>query len=435
MRRPLTAGLQAKAHVLSRLVNFPAQITSRFARAAVKTSRRSVFAAAVSALSIALVACGYTYRPIVDIVPKPGGDPQASHIALAINSGGTTTQINVSGDTNIAEFAVGNGPVHAMFLFGQNSAFVADRDGDDVAFYSPTQASTQVNHINLPPGSRPIFVASAETSALGNCKSSSPSNVACVYVACSGINSVAVVSAGVGVLQGNPIPVGNNPVALVELPNLTKVYAVNQNDASVSAITTATMQNTATINVGASPVWAVTNSDGSRLYVVNRGSGTITIIDTSTDAVLDELVVGASPVQASYDPKLQRLWVANSGSNTVSVFDVDADADRLLATIPVGTTPVSIVALADGTRVYTANSGSNDVSVIDAVGMKLSKTIALGNGSSAADPVSLAASPDSSKLFVANHGLNSVASISTSNDQVVTAIPTPSSPLFVTVSP
>jgi YVTN family beta-propeller protein len=127
--------------------------------------------------------------------------------------------------------------------------------------------------------------------------------------------------------------------------------------------------------------------------------------------------------------------VVNSGSNTVSVFNVDAYADQPLATINVGNAPVAIVALPDGSRAYVANSGSNTVSVIDSLSLKVSKTIALNSGSAPASPVWLAASPDSSKVFVANHGSNSVSSITTTNDEVVISVPTPSSPVFVTVSP
>jgi YVTN family beta-propeller protein len=400
-----------------------------------KSSSIVALAAMITAICFGLTGCGYTYRPIVSVVPKPGGDPAASHTALSVNVGGTTTQINVSGDTNVGTFAVGDGPVHAMFLFGQSLAYVANRDEDDVAYYSPTQGSTQVQRVNLPVGSRPIFVHSVENSAQGNCQASSASNVACVYVACSGTNSVAVISAGQNLMQGDPIPVGNNPVALVEKPDRTKVYAVNRDDASVSVIATSSMQNVATVSVGADPVWAVMNSDGSRLYIVNRGSGTVSVIDTSTDTVLDEFAVGASPVHASYDQKNQRLWVANNGSNTISVFDVDTDADQLMATISVGTAPVAVVVLADGTRAYVANSASNTVSVIDSLSLKVSKTIALDSGSVAANPVWLAASPDSTKVFVANHGSKSVSSITTSNDQIVTSLPTPGSPVFITVSP
>jgi YVTN family beta-propeller protein len=380
-----------------------------------------------------LAACGYTYRPIVDVVPKPGGDPQASHTALVVNSDGTTTQINISGETNSGNIVVGAGAVHAAFL--QGTVFVANRDEDSVGFFSPAQVSAPVQHVNLPRGSRPVFVHSVETSTEGNCRESSPSNQACVYVACPGTNSVVVVSAGQALMQGNPILVGNNPVALAEKPNRTKVYAVNQNDASVSVILTATMQNVATITVGATPVWAAMNADGSRLYVVNRGSGTVSIIDTSSDTVLAELAVGASPVHAAFDSALRRLWVVNRDSNTVTVFDVDADANKLLATIPVGTAPAAIVPLPDGTRAYVANSASNNVSVIDSLSLKVTKTIPLNTGSAAANPVWIAASPDSSKVLVANHGASSVSSITTSNDQVVNSVATPASPLFITVSP
>ncbi|MGE0406752.1 MAG: beta-propeller fold lactonase family protein, partial [Candidatus Korobacteraceae bacterium] len=389
----------------------------------------------IAALSLCMTGCGYNYRPIVDTVPKPGGDPDPSRTALVINTSGVTTQINVSGDSNMGNFAVGDGPVHATFLFGQTLAFVANRDEDNVAFYNPTQAASQVQRINLPVGSRPVFVHTTESSTQGNCQASSISNVACVYVACSGSNSVAVLSVGQALMQGDPIPVGNNPVALVQTPDRAKLYVVNRDDASVSVITTSTMQNTTTIDVGADPVWAVMHSDGTRLYVVNQGSGTVSVINTATDTVVAQLPVGASPRHAFYDEALRRLWVVNGGSNTVSVFDVDAGASQLLATIPVGTAPVAIVALADGTRAYVANSGSNTVSVISSLGLTVSKTISLGNGSAPANPSWIAASPDSSKVFVANRGANSVASIRTSSDQIITEVPSAGSPIFIAVSP
>ena len=99
---------------------------------------------------LVLISCGYTYRPIVSVVPKPGGDPSASHTALTVNAGGTTTQINVSGDTECGGFFVGDGPVHAMFLFGQSFAYVANRDEDDVAFYSPTRLPPRYSASTFP---------------------------------------------------------------------------------------------------------------------------------------------------------------------------------------------------------------------------------------------------------------------------------------------
>jgi hypothetical protein len=79
-------------------------------------------------LSALLAGCGYSYRPIVDTIPKPGGDPEPVRMALVVNSGspGTTTQINVSGDSNVGNFTVGAGPVHANFLLEVISELVSN---------------------------------------------------------------------------------------------------------------------------------------------------------------------------------------------------------------------------------------------------------------------------------------------------------------------
>src|SRR5207245_9200336 len=142
-------------------------------------------------------------------------------------------QIDVSGDSNIGTAKVGLGPVHAAVQpSGTAHVFVANSLDDTVASFSPAPPCSvlpcsvtglgSVVFTSLPTGSVPVFVHTTENST--------------VYVANSGANTVAAVSITSNVVT-NIIPVGTNPVALAETPDAKKLYAVNQGDSSVPALT------------------------------------------------------------------------------------------------------------------------------------------------------------------------------------------------------
>ena len=102
----------------------------------------------------------------------------------------------------------------------------------------------------------------------------------------SGSNTVAAISTSSNVVLNPLIHVGNQPVALAETPDQKKLYAVNQGDGTVTAISLVDRTVAQTIATGATPVWAVARSDSARIYVLNSGSGTVSAIDTATDAVV-----------------------------------------------------------------------------------------------------------------------------------------------------
>src|SRR4051812_48535672 len=61
--------------------------------------------------------CGDTFRPIATPIIQPGGQPQLLAHAIVVSDAGpsadgATTHINVSGDTNVGQVAVGRVPVH-----------------------------------------------------------------------------------------------------------------------------------------------------------------------------------------------------------------------------------------------------------------------------------------------------------------------------------
>jgi YVTN family beta-propeller protein len=413
---------------MGNLLEYPALPAQTPARN--RQPRRNLLAGFAAAMAwVLLVGCGDVYRPVANPILKPGGDPQATRVALVVSnnngSPGMASAIDVSGDTNIGNFAVGRGPTFATFVGSSVNAMVANKNDDTVASVSTLSQGSTVVIITLPTGSAPVYLAST--------------NPVLMYVANSGSNSIGVINSSTNVLQFQ-IPVGRTPVVLVETSDSSLVYSVNKGDGTVSAISTSDNAVLATIPVGNSPVAAAINSDGKTVYVANQGSGTVSAISVASNTVVATVPVGASPSALIFEASRRRLYVANTGSNTISVLDADVGLTQL-KTVTVAAGPVSIAPLPDGTRVYVANAGCSDainltgcsgttVSVIDAVSLAVRKTITVGN-----TPLSLAADAASTKVVVANRDSNTISSIRTSDDTVVnTNASGAPQPTFVTIS-
>ena len=380
--------------------------------------RRDSAAIVLGALVLLLSACGDTYRPIAIPIVQPGGDPQPTRVATVVgnNNGGpgSTTQVDATGDTNIAVFQVGNDPVHAAFWSGSGSrVYVANRAADSVSFYAPTQIGSSVFTISLPAGARPVYV-----SAVG---------ISFVYVAESGTNNVGVIDASLGVLI-KEFPVGIDPVAIAQTPNGAWAFVANKGSGTVSIINTGTQSLDTTLPAGTSPVWVTAKDDSSTMYVLNQGSGTITVIDVATKAVVGTVPVGSSPNMMSFDSVNHRLYVANTGSNTVSIFNADPQVPALLTTVSVGAGPTSVVPLPDGSRFYVTNAGcadplaltsctGNTVTVVDARSYAIRKTLTVGTA-----PVWAAVTAESTKVVVVNRDSNNISNIRTSDDTVVSTL-------------
>jgi YVTN family beta-propeller protein len=420
-------------------------------------------AAAILVLILAWSGCGDTFRPVAVPIPAPPPDPSSFHFVLMIGENGphnpgSTTRIDVSGDSNAGEATVGLGPVHATVLPNSSRIYVANSLEDTVSSYAPSNAAS-VTTTSLPPGSVPVFVHTTENGT--------------VYVANFGTGTVAAISTTNNVVT-NLIAPGFPPITLAETPDGKKVYAVGGSNGAVSINTIGkTLNPPITDSSLGSPVWVVTRSDSQRAYILNQGSGAITVIDTFSDAVLSSVSVGAGANFMLYDPKRNRLYVTNPAAGTVSVLDASADPPNLLATdcvvlgslppCPTAFVPVSVTALADGSRAYVASyqvsssqclvdqpcSITSQVTVINASSNTISSVIPLGTVSvdAAINPVTgkvddtgcnpatsthparfrLAAtsSGDSSRVYVANCDAGSTAIIHTSNDQLMLNLPAP----------
>jgi YVTN family beta-propeller protein len=452
------------------------------------TLRRPARVSAALLLVVICVACGDTFRPVAVPITPPPPNPAASHYVLVINGNGfgtnsngtvnpgSSTRINVSGDTNIGVAQLGLGPVHAALLPNSSRVYVANRMENTVSSFVPTTISP-VTTITLPPGSDPLFVHTTEN--------------ATVYVANFGTGTVAAISTAndavskiIQVDPNQPIPDPNSkPVTLAETPDGKKLYVVNQSG-SVTSINTIDDSVNAVITDPKiiAPSWAVARADSARVYVLNSGAGTVSAIDTATDTVVGGASVG-TPVNCIgqlqmcgfmlYDKARTRLYLANPASTKVVVLDASTDALTQLPTVDLTTapnsvcvgacSPASIAVLPDGSRAYVASyqlgadpltgkpSISAGVTVFSTTGNTITTTIDLGSVDiDTVDPtgcdttrfrLSVAAAADGTKVYVSGcDGFNnppldfgSTAIIQTSPsggqsaDSVVLDLPTPAS--------
>jgi len=350
-----------------------------------------------AALAIMLwAACGQIYRPVVipctgnsglpgcpvQPLPTPANfhavfglytnEPNGFNASVA-NSPGGALQIDVSGDSIIAETpnddpVFGNNPTHAAILPNDTRVFVASAGSvfaggtDLVSSFAAAVQSLGLSgfgpltSIALPAGSQPVFVNTTQNTA--------------VYVANFGTNSVSVISPTLNVVT-NTASVGSNPVSLAETPNGFKLYVANQGDSTISSLNTTNLSaNVLTGFTGVTPVWMVARGDSQKIYVVTQGDGQLVTIDTASDTVSSSIAMGGGAAGTNfilYDPNLNRLYVTNPVTSMLYVFSDTGganDTPMLLASIsfgpgstmcPAGCSPASVTALPDGSQFYVAS--------------------------------------------------------------------------------
>ena len=393
--------------------------------------RKAVLLLMAALLWFVQTGCEDYYRPVANPIISPGGQPQTAHYAWVVNYNpagpGTTTEIDVSGDSNLAVTSMGNGSIAEAFPPSTLALFVANRDNDTVSEYLPTLAGA-VTTISLLTGSHPVYLASGQTANM--------------YVVNSGSNSTCPNTGSVSTIPVATLSVstttcvGRNPTMAVQSPSNVNLYVLNQADATISVIN-GTTGGTINFPSGQTPVYMAVSSDGNWIFVVTQdgsNSGTLYLISAGATALATcnsspcAAPLGVMPNYAVADPTLNRLYVTNGGDDTVSVFDTSNVTTSsnpplpLLATVTVGMNPIGVTPLISGTLFYVANAGSNTVSVVSANSFSTQTTVSLPAGAS---PVFIASDPTSSKVYVADQGISATTIIQTSNNTISGSVSAP----------
>jgi YVTN family beta-propeller protein len=421
---------------------------------------------AALALAVLAVGCGDIFRPVAIPITGPPGDPQATSYAFVVSqnapsTNGSILQINVPGDSAVFSTAAGLGAVYATFLPpGESRIFVANRDDDTLTTYLPSLTAQAPVLVNLPAGSRPVFLASTETGKMyvadvGDSSASPPvpSSIGVVDALQTAFStSIPLCSTNTNPCTAPPAM----PVALAETKDGKKLYSVNQGYGTVSVIDTARDVVLRNITVGTSPVWAAFSPDNLELYVLNQGSNSVSVIDTTTDAVVATLPAGTSPVHMFVDTQLDRLYVVDADSgNNLWIFDASVDPPKPLATVTVQPDataavpplPTSVTVLANGQKAYVAslqpNTPAGKVTVWYSVINATSNTVQSARAFTPAPalcnpnnvpftqaggvrfPAFIASSSNSNRVYVSSCDAGVVHVVSTSNDSPVTDIAMP----------
>ncbi len=384
---------------------------------------------------VLLTACGDTYRPVAIPIPKPGGDPLATHYAVVLNTnngnpgdptatppvpGPAASQIDVGGDTNTGNHPTGLGPVHAA-ISSSFQALVVNQGDDTLSSFSMLFSSS-------------VQIAKLDTNS-GASFVSFGSGVAAVSE--TSLNKVAMIDTNQVAVKAF-VPVGLSPRPIIASADAKKFYVGNTGDGTITVIST--LDNTVSgspIAVGGSPVSMALSGNGAFLFVANSSGNALSVIDTSVDQELQHLGGLSNPTQVLWEDHLQRVYVLNS--NSVSIYNGSSTTLTLLKTVNLPAAPLQMAALDDGSRFYVLYAGSpGTVGVYDAQSFLLRTTVTVQN-----NPTSIAASPGSGKVFVTNRTGDagaatpsfpngSLSIIRTADDTVInitTGVPTP---VFVT---
>jgi YVTN family beta-propeller protein len=425
--------------------------------------RRWSLALGVMALWAICISCGQNYRlPIIQIPGDPG-DPKLYHFAVTISTNdptinstipGSAMQIDVVGDSDVAEVPVGRGPIYATLLptGSANRIYVANSLEDTVSTTTAAPVSCSpgpvcpmgaVVTVTMPAGSAPSFLNSTEASNM--------------YVLLPGPTpsnpltppQLGVISVFQNALSAQIALPSGMPVAMVELPNGRKMYVVDQANNAVYVIDTVSHQLLQTIPVGASPTKALASPDSSAVYVMTAAG--ITVIDALTDsAIPGNLAITGQPNFIAYDPKLNRLYATDT-SGGLGIFDAAVAAGNLpdtLRILPAASFPgaISIAPLPDGTRFYVlANPSGTSLTLtsVDSATFAIGAAYSLdGLNNPSGVPVSAVpqtcsnvpfrymagASGDSSRVYVSSCDAGGTYIFRTSDNTGVLLLPSPNQP-------
>jgi YVTN family beta-propeller protein len=153
----------------------------------------------------------------------------------------------------------------------------------------------------------------------------------------------------------------------------------------------------------------------NEVYAVNTQSGTVSVLDAEANRVAATIPVHRLPSFLAVDPTGHRAYVANSGSNTVSVLDLDRRHE--IAVAGTGEQPGVARISPDGRSLVVTNRGSGSVSIFEVTPYDAAAKSEPAPRLRAAFPGCPGASdaailPDSSKVFVACSAGHQVMAIS-----------------------
>jgi YVTN family beta-propeller protein len=369
--------------------------------------RRGALLAAMVLPSLLWMACGQVYRPVVipcssggvpGCPPEPPPAPASFHAVFSISTNvagfpGWATQIDVSGDTIVAETPIngpdapqgsGQNPTHAAVLPNNSRLFVASAGTvsngvDSVLSFTPQFQSTvatgfgPVSAVSLPSQTSSITAISESGNLVTVTLGTPLNNVAAGY---------AITIAGT-----NPTTGGYNGTFTISSISGTTVQYVDATTGLAACGAGAIggdCPSTASASIPPQPVFLSTKQSNA-MYVANYNSNSISAINAALNVVSNSAPVGVHPVGLAQTPNGLKLYVANQGDNSVSSFTI-SNVGNVTTLTPNTVTgfsavaPVWVVARGDSQKVYVLTQGDGQLVTIDTATDTVTGSLPVGAG-------------------------------------------------------
>jgi YVTN family beta-propeller protein len=369
------------------------------------------------------LSCGQVYRPVV-IPCSQGGVPGCPVItppipsnfhavfalsSNALNNPGGALQIDVSGDSIIAETPtsnasapnLGNIPTHAAILPNNSRVFVASAGSvsgglDGISSFSPASQSP------FSTGFGPVQSPSLPTQTSNIASISEAGNLVTVTLS-SPLTNVPVGYAIV--IAGVVIPACTPPACN---PNAYNggftLSSINGAGTTIQYVNPATglpaLSLVGTATFPPQPVF-LTAAQNNTVYSANYNSNSVFALNTTVNAVTNTAPVGAHPVSLAKTPNLVKLYVANQGDNinpngSISSLNI-ADLSPNTVTGFTGSVPVWVAARGDSQKVYVLTQGDGQLVTIDVATDTVTSSLPVGAGANF-----IFYDPNLNRLYVTN---------------------------------
>ncbi len=201
-----------------------------------------------------------------------------------------------------------------------------------------------------------------------------------LYCVCENSGVVLEMDVKTGAI-GHVIEVGSNKAHRIEvLPDGSKLYTENEEDASASVIDLGSRKRIGEIDTPGALAGIGLSPDGETLILVDATTPQILVVDTATDTITRtiELRGHAKPAQiARYSPDGQHLVVTSFEEPLATILDPALEKQRL---VRLGQGPMNMAFHADGRTVLIANQGDGTVCVVDLSSAEVLRSVPVGRG-------------------------------------------------------
>ena len=335
-----------------------------------------------------------------------------TNIAVAVNSNGTATLLDLQSQQILTQFTVGNSPTAVAIDPTSNIALVVNQNDGTVSFIQlgavrSNLAAPQPQILDISPFNSLTSASSLTITVLG----AGFTNNSLVRLSETPLTTSFASSRQLAATV---------PSSLLSSPARYVLDVLNA-DGTVSNVKDfAVMQ---AVNVGASPHGVAIDRQRDIAVVTNTGSNNITVFKLSNMSILGTLNVGRSPTGVAVSSVFGRAAVTNNEDDTVSVIDLDNIALASTVSVAPSTSSSSTIktsqpigiAIHPGTgTTVVADSNSAQVSFFNIQSPGTPSTLALDAG-----PSAVAIDPTRNIAAVAEAASNQVVIVDLGSSQVL----------------